>query len=71
MKITIPYNLFIFIWCLAGVGILGFYILQDLYQGHFQLSFRTGTEIICFLFFLLYCVSYVKDRKRNKIKNYT
>lgn len=66
MKITIPYNMFIFIWCLAGVGILGFYILQDLYQGHFQLSFRTGTEIICFLFFLLYCISLCERQKKEQ-----
>lgn len=69
MKITIPYNVFIFIWCLAGIGILGFYFIKDFYQPTYEVTYMTYTQICWFLLFVWYSVSYIKDRRKAKEKS--
>lgn len=66
MKITIPYNVFIFAWCVLGVCVLSFYNVKDVAEGTFRLNRHLLTEVLWFLIFLLYAIAYLKNKGSNK-----
>jgi hypothetical protein len=66
MKITIPYNVFIFIWSVLGVVGLGYSYVDDLLNGINLFSSRSFySQLFWFLFCLLYAVKYVKNKFTN------
>ena len=65
MKITIPYNIFIFAWCILGLCVLSFYNVKDVADGSFSFNGRLLTELIWFLIFLLYSVAYLRNRRSS------
>jgi H+/Cl- antiporter ClcA len=61
MKITIPFNIFIFIWCLIGVTGLGYTYIQDLANGkNLFITREFCSQVFWFLLCLLYCLQYLK-----------
>lgn len=63
MKITIPYNVFIFIYSLLGAFGLGYSYVEDLVNGINLFTSRGFySQLFWFLFCLLYAVKYMKDR---------
>lgn len=67
MEIKIPYNLYVFIWCLAGIFILGYGFVTDIF-GEEQVKFDRNmfTQFLWFLIFIFYSFNYIKNRKLNK-----
>lgn len=69
MKITIPYNIFIFIWSLLGVVGLGYSYVEDLIAGINLFSSHTFySQLFWFLFCGLYAVKYLKHTIENHLK---
>lgn len=69
MKITIPYNIFIFIFSLLGVIGLGYSYVEDIIAGINLFSSRTFySQLFLFLFCLLYAIKYLKHTIGNNAK---
>lgn len=68
MKIIIPYNIFIFIWAVVGVAVLGYDLLHDLINATSfrRPDYRTTMGIFRFGLFLLYVINYVKHKRKSK-----
>lgn len=68
MKIIIPYNIFIFIWAVVGVAVLGYDLLHDLINATSfgRPDYRTTMGIFWFCLFLLYVINYVKHKRKSK-----
>ncbi len=66
MKIIIPYNIYIFIWFIIGIIILSYdFIMRIEDFSTFRLNFNMYTQVFWFLFFVLYCVKYIKNLKKK------
>lgn len=66
MRITIPFNPFIFIWSLIGLLVLGYGYIDELRNGTNIFALRSFyTEVFWFLLCLLYAVGYVRNRIKS------
>ncbi|WP_026896807.1 hypothetical protein [Daejeonella oryzae] len=66
MKITIPFNVFIFLWSILGIVGLGYSYADDLLNGINLFNSRSFySQLFWFLFCLLYAVNYVKHKFKN------
>ncbi len=66
MKITIPYNVFIFFWSILGIVIMGYSYLDDLLNGINLFNFRGFySQLFWFLFCVLYALKYLKSKFSN------
>ena len=65
MIIKIPYNIFLLVWCLAGVIVLGYDLVMRVYNAEFTMSALLATEIFWFLSFLIYSISYLVYVKKE------
>ena len=70
MELRIPYNIFVFIWTLTGVLILGHGFYNDMVNyGGIKFDRQLFIQIMWFVLFALYCFNYLKNRvikKENK-----
>lgn len=68
MKIIIPFNIFIFIWAVVGVAVLGHGLFEDLMNAtsFVRPDYRTTMGIFWFLLCLLYVINYVKHKRKSK-----
>ena len=67
MKITIPFNIFIFIWCLIGVAGFSYTYVQDLSGGINIFATREFySQLFVFLLCAVYCVQYLKHVNANR-----
>ena len=67
MEIKIPYNIFIFIWSVAGVLILGYGFFTDIvYNERVKFDRQLFTQIVWFIIFIFYCLNYLKKKVFTK-----
>ena len=65
-NMKIPYNIFIFLWCIIGIGILGFSFITDIYKGQISFNSETFTQFLWFLVLILYSFNYIKNLRVKK-----
>jgi hypothetical protein len=66
MKVNIPLNLFIFIWCLVGIIILGYDIIQMIYYDKLVMSSHLANQLFWFIFFIYYTFNYILSKRNNE-----
>lgn len=65
MKLKIPRSIFILVWCIAGLIILGYYLIFDLVNNNeIDWSLKMMGQTFWFLVFLWYTVFYFKSTKK-------
>lgn len=67
MKMTIPYNVFILLWCLIGLGLVGTdLVMKFLNNKDFEWLGGNMLHFVWFFVFALYVVAYFKHRMQEK-----
>jgi hypothetical protein len=59
MKFTIPLNFFLFIWCLIGIFLLGYDLIEKIIYSDIKMSSNLANQFFWFMFFTSYSINYI------------